>query len=117
MKKKIFVISILLLAFASNVSFACNRKDFDKRKYEVCNDAENYRESAIVSTLVANALTSSSKNAGTVSVAYFLMENGDVVIIKPDVKGLILPFTEDEAKMIMMADKGEKPVIIYLAEK
>lgn len=112
MRKKIFILGLLgvFLSTTSCASLYVGRgckKDYD---------AFSYKEGKVVATLVANGVYKKSKTS-TISVAYLLIENGDVAVIAENERKIVLPFTKDEAKIIMMHGNNECVEVIYPCDK
>ena len=112
MKRKIFMLGVLgflwgatsCASLSAGVGHVCNVRVVDEAAY---------REGKVVTTLIANGVYMVSRDFTTISIAYLLMENGDVVVICEDPEKVVLPYTKDEAKVIMMSNLGQNIEIIY----
>ena len=103
-------------------SEAVTEKDATVRE-ETANAAQSRK---VIAGFLANAVWETEPNvqsaaAASVSVAYLLLDNGEVIIIKPQVpkvgyayeNRLVLPFSKNEAKIILMSQKGLEPEICF----
>ncbi len=112
MKRKIFMLGVLgflwgatsCASLSAGVGHVCEARVVDEAAY---------REGKVVTTLIANGVYMVSRDFATISIAYLLMENGDVVVICEDPEKVVLPYTKDEAKVIMMSNLGQNIEIIY----
>lgn len=116
MKKRIFMLGMLGIlwgatscaSLSAGVGHVCNVRVVDEAAY---------REGKVVTTLIADGAYKVSRDVTTISVAYLLMENGDVVVICEDPEKIVLPYTKDEAKVIMMSNLGQNIEIIYHSDE
>ena len=83
------------------------------------------KEGKVVASFMANGVwcteySAYSPASATVSFAYLLIDNGDVIIIYPSIPKLSLkrascsaPFTKEEAKIILEAQLNRQPTVKY----
>ena len=116
MKKKIFMVGMFGILFSIT---SCASMYADRRLYNDCllYDDDSYREGKVVATLVVNGVYKKSGGNATISVAYLLIDNEDVVIMSDNLKRIKLPFSKEEAKIIMMHNNNQCVEVIYHYEE
>lgn len=116
MKKKIFMKIVFLLLFVAN-GHASSPQSVENQRNLITHEDYLNEEGTVVATLMADGVYDFCGSRVTVCVAYLLMKNGDVVVIACDLEHITLPFTKDEARVIMEANLGKRPKIIYSKEQ
>ncbi len=121
MKKITFI--VCFLAIAAVVLCATTKNEIQQKSLSDNEAAISEQSQKVVACFVANGIwetepTAYSAAAASVSVAYLLLDNDEVVIIYPKIPNIryadacrfLPPFSKEEAKIILKAQMGQQPL-------